>query len=343
VRKIANVKTHAAARVASFTALGIGLAAALVLGLTVGGSAIGVPALFAALIHPANVSDAATIVWALRAPRVANGACVGAALSVSGCLLQGLLRNPLVDPFLTGVSAGAGAAIAIGVTFGLAAALVPAAGFAAGLGTAIAVALLARRGRGIDAERLILAGISLSALFSALVTLVLVRSGPTNAATVLAWLGGSLADRGWSDLAATAPYLALGIALAALAAPSLNALRLGVGLARSVGVDVARTQWLVLCAASLLAAGAVALAGVVGFVGLIVPHLARRLVGTDARVALLASALLGAAIVPLADALARSIAAPLEIPLGVLLAFAGVPAFLYLYLRPAGAARLWGA
>lgn len=319
------------------------VAASLALGLALGGSTIRFDALLRALAHPVNGDDAATIVWSLRAPRVAIGASVGAALAISGALLQGLLRNPLVDPFLTGVSAGAAAAIAIGVSFGLSLALAPAAGFAAGMVTALIVGLLARRGRGIDTERLILAGISLSALFSAFVTLVLVRAGPASAATVIAWLAGSLADRGWADLWATAPYLAAGWALAALTAPALNALRIGEQLARSAGVDLARTQWLVLVSATLLAAGAVSLAGIVGFVGLIGPHVARRLVGTDARAYLPAAAMIGAGTVPLADAVARSIAPPLEIPLGVLLAFVGVPAFLYLYLRPSQAARLWGA
>ncbi len=338
-----SVQKRAARWAGSFIALAAAVGAAMILGVAVGGSGLAPHDVLAALLNPHAQTDASTIVWSLRAPRVVLGACVGAALAMSGALLQGLLRNPLIDPFLTGVSAGAGAAIAIGVAFGLAAAFVPAIGFLAGMATAILVAFLARRGRGIDAERLILAGVSLSALFSALVTLVLVRSGPASAATVLAWLGGSLANRGWAELFTTLPYLGVGTLLAALCAPSLNALRLGSSVARSVGVDVARTQWLVLAAAALLAAAAVSLAGVVGFVGLIVPHLARRIVGTDARATLAASALLGAAIVPVADALARSIAPPVEIPLGVLLAFAGVPAFLYLYLRPAGSTPLWGA
>jgi iron complex transport system permease protein len=337
------MRTPVTRTVAWFTALVTLVVLCALLGIAVGGSTIALPDVLRALAHPGDQSDAGTIVWLLRAPRVAIGACVGLALGISGALLQGLLRNPLVDPFLTGVSAGAGAAIAIGVAFGIGAAFVPGVGFAAGMGTAVLVALLARRGRGIDAERLILAGISLSALFSALVTLVLVRSGPANAATVLAWLGGSLANRGWTELAATAPYLVLGLILAALCAPSLNALRLGPSIAQAVGVDLARTQWLVLCAAALLAAAAVSLAGVVGFVGLIVPHVARRLVGADARASLAAAGLLGAAVVPLADALARSIAPPVEIPLGVLLAIAGVPAFLYLYLKPKNATQRWGA
>jgi iron complex transport system permease protein len=132
----------------------------------------------------------------------------------------------------------------------------------------------------------------------------------------------------------------VGLALAAMSVPALNALRLGTSVAQTVGIDVARTQWLVLAASTLLAAAAVTLSGIVGFVGLIVPHIARRVVGTDARRALVACAMLGATLVPLADALARSLLPPLEIPLGVLLAFAGVPAFLYFYLRPHG--RLWG-
>jgi len=325
-----------------YATLVVAMLAALGLGLFVGGAALAPADVVRALAQPHAAGDATTIVWSLRLPRVVIAAVVGAALAVSGLLLQGLLRNPLVDPFLTGVSAGAGAAIAIAVAAGIAAPFVPALGFAASMATALLVAALARRGTGLDAERLILAGVSLSALFSAIVALTLLRLGPDSGNTILAWLAGSLASRGWPDLAWAAPYLGAGLGLAVLAAPSLNALRLGPNMARAVGVDIARTQWLVLAAATLLAAASVALAGIVGFVGLIVPHLARRIVGTDVRASLAASALLGAAIVPLADAMARSIVAPAEVPLGVLLAFVGVPAFLYLYLRPAGGTRLWG-
>jgi len=306
-----------------FAALGAALALALTTGILVGGSSLA----------PGDV------VYALT--RVAVAACVGAALATAGLLLQTLLRNPLVDPFLTGVSAGAGAAIALAVVAGVAAPLVPLWGFAAGFGTAICVAALGRRGGAIDPERLILAGVSLSALFSAIVTLVLIGVGRTNGDAILAWLAGSVGTHGWSDLAWNAPYLLAGLALAALAVPSLNALRVGPSVARAVGVDVERTQWLALGGATLLTAAAVALAGVVGFVGLIVPHVARRVVGSDVRAAGAASLLLGATLVPLADALARTIAAPAEIPLGVLLAFIGVPAFLYLYVR-SSRSRSWG-
>jgi len=331
--------TSHVARFALLTLLAI---AALAIGLFVGGSPLGPVDVARALFHPHASGDANAIVWSLRLPRVAIAACVGVALAVAGFLLQGMLRNPLVDPFLTGVSAGAGAAIAIAVVLGVASPFLPPLGFAAGLGTALLVAALARRGSGIDAERLILAGVSLSALFSSFVALVLFRLARNGADSVLAWLTGSLAGRGWSELLWTAPYAMIGIAFALAAVPSLNALRLGTSIARAVGVDVARAQWLLLGSATLLTASAVSLSGIVGFVGLIVPHLARRIVGSDGRQALVASALLGAALVTLADALSRSLFPPIEIPLGVLLAFVGVPTFLYLYLRPAGAARLWG-
>jgi iron complex transport system permease protein len=317
-------------------------AVALVLGLAIGAVPLSPLVVAHALLHPHDGSDATTIVWALRMPRVCIAATVGAALAIAGFLLQGMLRNPLVDPFLTGISAGAAAAIAVGVALGLAAGVLPVLGLTAGIGTALTVAALARRGRGLDTERLILSGVSLSALFSAVVALVLTRIGRGGSDEVLAWLAGSLAGRGYGELLWTAPYALAGLALALACVPALNVLRLGTPVAAAVGVDVVVVQWLLLGGATLLTASAVALSGIVGFVGLIVPHLARRLVGSDARVALPASALLGVALVALADAAGRSLMPPAEIPLGVLLAFIGVPAFLYLYLRPAGSARLWG-
>lgn len=315
---------------------------AAALALLVGGTPIAPADVAWGVVHPHTTADTVTIVWALRLPRIAIAALVGASLAVAGFELQGMLRNPLVDPFLTGVSAGAGAAIALGVAAGVAAPFLPALGFTAGVGTALLVAALARRDARLDSERLILAGVSLSALCAALVTLTITKLGRGGADAILAWLAGSLAGRGWSDLAASLPYAVAGIALALAVVPSLNALRLDPTIAAAVGVDVVRTQWLLLGSAALLTACAVSLSGMVGFVGLIVPHLARRLVGTDARRALPTSALLGATLVLIADAASRALLAPTEIPLGVLLAFIGVPAFLYLYLRPQEGRRLWG-
>jgi iron complex transport system permease protein len=307
-------------------------------GLLIGGTPVGGGEIVHALTHPNAPGITDRIVWDLRLPRICIAAVVGACLALCGAMLQGMLRNPLVDPYLTGVSAGSAAAIAIAILAGVPPAAFPAVGFAAGLGAAILVAALARRGSGIDSNRLILAGVSLSTLFAAIVTLAIVRAQSSDfAGAVVAWLAGSIAGRDWHDLWTVAPYAGAGVILTAWSVPALNALRVGDARARSAGVDIDRAQWVILAASSLLAASSVVLAGMVGFVGLIVPHIARRLVGSDARVMLPACALLGAALCIGADAICRWVVAPAELPIGVLLAFIGVPAFLYLYLR--GAAR----
>ncbi len=302
--------------------------------LLVGGTPISAHAIASALLHPRESSDIAIIVWQLRLPRVCDVAFVGAVLAVSGALLQGLLRNPLVDPYLTGVSAGAAAAIAIALLCGVAAVATPAIGFGAGLATAVLVAALARRGGGLDPQRLILAGVSLSAFFSAIVALAIVSAQSSNyASAIIAWLAGSPAGRTWHDVALCVPYAVLAAALVVPAVPALNALRIGEAQARSVGVNVERVQWLVLASAALFAACSVELAGMIGFVGLIVPHAGRRIVGSDTRLLLPASALIGITLCVIADAVCRTVAAPAEIPLGILLAFIGVPVFLWLFLR----------
>ena len=315
-------------------AVTIGTAIALLVSLSVGATALSLPDVGFVLLHPGVHSDVATIVWQLRLPRVFIAALVGAALSISGAALQGLLRNPLVDPYLTGVSAGAAAAIATAVVLGVAAPVIPALGFIAGLGTAILVAVIARRGTGIDSNRLILAGVSLSALFASLVTVVLTRIQQGAAAsTIISWLAGSLAGRGWHEVTWTLPYLLAGFVLSAICIPALNIFRLGEARARAVGVNVDVAQWLIVAAASLLTASAVVLGGIIGFAGLIVPHMSRRLIGTDGRMLLPFCAILGAGFMALADAAARTLFAPTEIPIGVLLAVIGVPAFLYIYLH----------
>ena len=247
-----------------------------------------------------------------------------------------MLRNPLVDPYLTGVSAAAAAAIAIAIVAGVCRGCVtPAIGFVAGLAAALLVAALARRGGGIDSNRLILAGVSLSTLFAAIVTLAVVRAQSTEyASTILAWLAGSMAGRGWPI--SRSPRHTSRPARCSRSRRRRRSTRCGsasCARARSASTSQ-RAQWVILAASSLLAASSVVLAGLVGFIGLIVPHLARRIVGSDARVLLPACIAIGAALCMFADAICRRIVAPAELPIGVLLAFIGVPAFLYLYLRP---------
>jgi iron complex transport system permease protein len=306
----------------------------LMLGAAVGAVPFAFSIVVAQLIHPDASTQAGRILWDIRIPRVAIAALVGAALGMAGTLLQTMLRNPLVDPYLTGTSAGAACAIALGIAAGAAASLLPLLAFGAALGTAIFVAALARTGAGLSHERLILAGISLSALFAGIVTLVILLSPRASTSlSILAWLGGSLAGRGWNDARTAALYAGCGAALALALAPALNALRFGETRARALGVDVDRAGWGILASASLLTAAAVSVSGVVGFVGLIVPHITRRIVGDDARFTLIASTLVGAMLVVLADAVARSIAPPLDLPVGVLLSMFGVPIFIFLAFR----------
>ncbi|GAC1404961.1 MAG: iron ABC transporter permease [Candidatus Velthaea sp.] len=319
---------------AVLAATALACALVLLLGVAVGAVAFPFSAVIAALAHPHAPGEANRILWDLRLARVLLAALVGASLAVAGTLLQGMLRNPLVDPYLTGTSAGAACAIAIGIALGVASPLLPLLAFVAAVATAALVASLARTGAGISHERLTLAGISLSALFAGVVTLVILLSpAAATSLSILAWLGGSLSGRGWSELRTASSYALAGAIVAFLLAPTLNALRLGEARARTLGVDVDRAQWAIVGASALLTAAAVSVSGIVGFVGLIVPHIVRRMLGSDARLTLVASALIGAIVVVLADTLARSLVPPLELPLGVLLSIIGVPAFVYIAFR----------
>ncbi|HEY5094297.1 MAG TPA: iron ABC transporter permease [Candidatus Eremiobacteraceae bacterium] len=308
--------------------------ACAVAGLAIGAVAFSPAAIFAALVHPSPSDLATIIVWDIRLPRVLIGACVGAGLGVAGAMLQMLFRNPLVDPYISGVSAGAALAAAIGFTIGVSFAAIPALAFGGGLACAFIVAMVGARDGTAGNLRLVLAGVAISALCAAAVTLILLRAGETGGLSVLGWLAGGIGGRGWTELLWVAGYLAVGFAGAALVVNELNALRLGAAAAGGLGLNVDGARWRVLSIASLITAACVAVSGVVGFVGLMVPHAMRRVVGGDARRLLPACAVAGAGAVMFADTLARTIAPPSEIPLGVLLAFAGVPFFLAVARRP---------
>jgi iron complex transport system permease protein len=312
---------------------GVALCAATA-SLAVGSLPIDPSSILSALAHPSAPSLAHTIVWDIRLPRLAIAACVGAGLGVAGAMLQALFRNPLVDPYVTGVSAGAALAASASIAAGLSFAVVPVFGFAGGLACAALVTLLAA-GSGPSANlRLVLFGIAISSLCAAAITILLLRSGSSDSLTILGWLAGGIGGRGWSDLGWTVGYLALGLCATVFLLRPLNVLRLGAEAAAGLGVPVARTRFAVLAAAALVAAACVAVSGIVGFVGLMVPHGARRVVGGDVAWLLPASAAGGATVVMLADAFARTVVAPAELPLGVLLALVGVPFFLIIARRP---------
>jgi len=269
------------------------------------------------------------VVRELRLPRIILAGLVGAGLGVSGAALQGVLRNPLAEPYLLGVSGGAAVGAVLAVSAGLAFALVPLAAFAGAI-AAVALALFvahATHARG-DPRVLVMAGVVVGAFANAAIMVVMANVDASQVRGALWWMMGSVADASWTQIAWLAPYILLGGAMLVALARTLDALALGEDSAAGLGVDVDRASRRVYLTASLVAAATVAAAGLVGFVGLVVPHIARRLGATGHRVLLLASALTGAFLVIAADLVARTARAPAELPLGAVTAMIGVPFFL---------------
>jgi iron complex transport system permease protein len=279
----------------------------------------------------------ATIVLDLRMPRAVLGTLVGASLAGAGAVLQGLLRNPLADPFVIGVSAGAAvgatSALALGVAATAAGAwAVPVLAFGGALAATGLVYALARRGNDAPVADLVLAGVAVSALFGAVVSAMQVLSG-ASAHRVLFWLMGGLSGAAWSQVVITIPLVVVGLAVAWLYARDLNVLSLGDETAQTMGVDVVVARRLLIAASAILAAAAVAAAGLIGFVGLIVPHIMRLLIGPDNRRVIPAAALGGAVLIVLADAGARLGPSGTEIPVGIITAALGAPFFLFILRR----------
>jgi iron complex transport system permease protein len=278
----------------------------------------------------------------IRLPRVVLVALTGAALACSGTAYQGLFRNPLADPYLIGVAAGAGlgavSAIALRAAQPLiGATLVPIGAFAGALLTVALVYTIGRVGRSTPITTLLLAGVAVGTLATSITTFLLLRLSQQSA-RVLAFLLGGYGGAGWDSVLAMAPFTLLGCALLYLYARPLNLLLFDDQQARQLGVDVERVTLVIVIAATLTTAAAVAFSGLIGFVGLIVPHMGRLLVGADHRRLLPLATLGGAGFLLLADLLARTVIAPEELPLGVVTAFVGAPFFLWLLRRARRAA-----
>ncbi len=287
--------------------------------------------------YPAGVPRfTAVILFQLRIPRVVLAGVVGAALAVSGMVFQGMFRNPLADPAIIGVSSGAAlGAIGVIVVAGSAAAGgfgVPLAAFAGALLTAFVVYRLARIGPAVQVATLLLAGIAVAAIISSVMSLVMSFSGE-QVRDIYAWLLGGLVGQGWSAIGAVVPLVILGLAAVALTAHDLNLMSLGEERAAQLGVDVDRLKRRSIAVGALLAACAVSIAGVIGFVGLMTPHLMRLIVGADHRRLLPAVLLAGPTLLILADLVARTALAPQEIPVGIVTALLGGPFFLFLLRR----------
>jgi iron complex transport system permease protein len=273
------------------------------------------------------------MIAALRAPRVALAALVGACLALSGAAMQALLKNPLADPFLLGTSGGAAAGAALAAFAGASPLLAPGAAFAGAALSAMAVAALARRNGRLDLNRLLLAGLIANAFFSALLLAVFSIASLEAARSMLFWMMGSLADATAGRVSALLPYAVLAAAVLLPASARLNLFAVGEDNAAALGVDTERTKAAVFLAASMLTGAAVAFAGIIGFVGLLVPHAVRAVAGNDQRVLLPASALAGAGLLAAADGVSRAALAPSELPIGAVTAALGAPLFAWLLLR----------
>lgn len=286
------------------------------------------------------------IIRDIRMPRVAMGALIGAALAVSGAVMQGLFRNPLADPGLIGVSAGAAlGAVSVIVLGGTMLAplttlagiyALPLAAFVGGLAVTLMLYRISTRHGQTSVATMLLAGIALAALANALLGLLIFMADDRQLRDITFWNLGSLAGATWPKISAIGPVIALSLIVAPFLARGLNGLALGEASARHLGVPVQRLKYTAIFTVAAAAGASVAVSGGIGFVGIIVPHLLRLAIGPDNRFLLPAAALGGACLLLVADAIARTVAAPAELPIGIVTAAAGAPVFLWILLRRRG-------
>jgi iron complex transport system permease protein len=288
---------------------------------------------------PWNDNVDAQIFFVARLPRVLAGGLVGATLAAAGVVLQAMLRNPLATPFTLGVSAGAslGAMLAVSMRLELSVlgvTSIPLASFAGSLlATAIVYALAASQRRGLSTNVLLLAGVTLNSFFSALILFVQYIADFTEALRAIRWMMGGLDVASYVPILAALPFIIVAFAAFAYLTRTLNLLSVGTEAAAARGVEIVAAHRLAFLSASLATGAAVSLGGPIGFIGIIVPHLVRLLVGSDHRIVLPASALFGAAFLVLCDLLARTIMPPLELPVGIITAVIGGPFFLWLLVK----------
>jgi len=312
------------------------LGGALFLSVAVGSTELSLKEVFRYLFIDTDTTKH-KILLKIRVPRTITAALVGWCLALAGCLLQGIMRNPLASPNIIGVSAGAGlAAVTIFILFPSFYYLVTPMAFIGAFGTTLIVYTLAWKG-GASPLRLVLSGIAVAAFLGAGSNALMIFF-PDRVQNVIGFMVGSLSAITWQNVNGLWPYALVGFALSSVLGNQLNILLLGDETAVSLGLKVERTRMFFIIIASLLAASAVSIVGLLGFVGLIVPHLARLIIGNNARYLIPGSALLGAIVVVLCDTIGRFIIRPLELPVGIIMAVLGAPFFLYL-LRRGGVRR----
>lgn len=304
-----------------------------VLSLAVGSAGYSIQEILKALFSQED-SPVKTIVLNLRLPRIILAILIGSSLSAAGALLQSVMRNPLADPGTIGVSAGAGtAATTILLIFPQLSASVPLFAFGGAALACVLIYTMAWKG-GVDPTRIILSGVAINSVLGAYNSLLQLMNSDSLEG-VLAFMNGSLSGRGWHQVQIAACYASVGLVMAFLCIKSANALQLGEEMAKSLGVKVSLNRVLLSAVAAFLAAATVSVAGMIGFVGLVVPHIARLLVGSDYKVMMPVSVVLGAVVLLAADTVGRTVVPGMEIPVGIVMAVCGGPFFLYL-LRKKG-------
>ena len=319
--------------------LGAALVASLVLAITVGPAEITPVDVWASVLHHLGIGDSPLstlrdgIVWQLRLPRVLTAAAVGAGLALSGAVMQAITRNPLADPYLLGLSGGASLGAVSVLVLGATLLLAPAA-FVGALAALLATLLIARASGPLSPSRTVLAGVAVSAFAAAVTSFVIFWTATGDSyREILAWLLGSLAGARWPAVAiAVGAIVIVGIPLA-LSARTLDAFAFGDTAAAALGVPVERTRWLLLVSTALLTGAMVSVSGSIGFIGLVLPHAVRLVVGSANRLVLPLSALLGAVVLVWADTAARTVFDPRELPVGIVTAIVGAPLFALLLLR----------
>jgi iron complex transport system permease protein len=327
------------------------LVGSLLIGVLVGPVHLGVGRVLdsvAARLHVPGVSSPLSpteeaILWDIRMPRVVLGALVGGMLALAGATYQGVFRNPLADPYLLGVAAGAGLGATLAIAYlpeGLRGQqALPVAAFVGGAAAVFLTYSVGRSaGRGRDAVTLVLAGVTVASFFTALQTFVQQQNAET-LQQVYTWILGSIPSSGWSDVVLILPYVAFASVVILVHRRVVDVLSLGDDEAASLGVDVRRVRLTLVVAATIGTAAAVAVCGLIGFVGIIVPHAIRMLAGTGYRALLPLSVIAGAGFLVLADVIARTALAPAEIPLGIVTAFFGAPFFALVLRTTRGGTR----
>ena len=308
--------------------------AALVLSMAFGSADITIAKIWHTLWSSTLQDTQDMVIWNIRFPRNIVAALVGANLAVAGAILQAVMKNPLADPQIVGVSSGAGlAGVIILILFPSWEYLVPMVAFVGALAAALMVYALAWR-NGIRPTRIILAGVAVAAFLGSGISALLVFYGDRVQGALL-WMVGGLSARSWPQVYVLAPYTVVGLILAFLGSRRLTILSLGDETAKGLGLPVEQTRFMMTAVAAFLAASAVSVAGLIGFVGLVIPHIARMIIGTEYRFLLPGSACLGAAVLVVSDTLGRVLFSPVEVPVGIIMAFFGAPFFLWLLRRDA--------